>query len=92
MAILDFAGSAVLQAVWCCRQCGVAGGEQVPHLPLGWYLFLFLLLKMFLPSFLQVLLLLLLLLLLVMLLSLLLLLLLLLFYILKIAVPFYPAL
>ena len=21
----------------CCRQCGVAGGEQVPPAPLGWY-------------------------------------------------------
>ena len=24
-----------------CRQCGIAGGEQVPPSPLGWYLFIF---------------------------------------------------
>ena len=22
---------------WCCRRCGVAGGERVPPAPLGWY-------------------------------------------------------
>ena len=26
-------------AVWCCRWCNVAGGEQVPLAPLGWYYF-----------------------------------------------------
>ena len=30
----------MLQAVQCCRWCGVAGGEQVPPLPLGWYFLL----------------------------------------------------
>ena len=37
MVILNFAGRAVLQSVWCCRRCGVAGSEQVPQAPLGWY-------------------------------------------------------
>ena len=36
-AILDFVGSAALQAVRRCRRCGVAGGDRVPPLPLGWY-------------------------------------------------------
>ena len=27
----------MLQAVRCCRPCGVAGGERVPPAPLGWY-------------------------------------------------------
>ena len=30
-------GGEVLQAVRCCRWCGVAGGERVPPAPLGWY-------------------------------------------------------
>ena len=36
-AILDSAGGEVLQAVRCCRRCGVAGGGGVPPAPLGWY-------------------------------------------------------
>ena len=35
----------ILQAVWRCRRCGVAGGERVPPLPLGWYFILYLLSK-----------------------------------------------
>ena len=27
----------IFQAVWCCRRCGGAGGEQVPLAPIGWY-------------------------------------------------------
>ena len=36
-AILDKAGGEVLQALRCCRRCGVAGGERVPPAPLGRY-------------------------------------------------------
>ena len=39
VAILDFADSAVLQAVQCCRRCSVVGGERGPPGPLGWYFF-----------------------------------------------------
>ena len=38
----------IKRAVRCCRQCGVAGGERVPPMPLSWY-FYYLLFEIPLP-------------------------------------------